>query len=220
MFSELQEAGKLVTPEDERRAVSIVAREARRMSHLLDNILSFSSLQRNGEYAMPRDRIRLGDAVSEGVKAVGALAHDGAMELRVAIEPDLHVFANREAVTRIVVNLLDNAIKYGPVGQTVQVEVTRANGSARLAVTDEGPGIPEAERNRIWDPYRRLERDVKGQIPGSGIGLSVVSQLASLQGGHASVAEGPGGGARFIVELPIADEASELARASPSGLER
>ena len=80
----------------------------------------------------------------------------------------------------------------------------RVNGAAQLSVTDEGPGIPPEDRDRIWKAYRRLDRDVRARLPGSGIGLSVVSELTSLHGGRAWVGEGDGGGARFVVELPLA----------------
>jgi signal transduction histidine kinase len=72
-------------------------------------------------------------------------------------------------------------------------------------VDDEGPGIPEAERARIWHPYYRLERDRNAPAGGSGLGLSVVTELLGLLGGRAWIESGPGAkGARFIVELPLA----------------
>jgi len=127
------------------------------------------------------------------------------MEVELTLEPDLWVDANGDAITRIVVNLLDNAIKYGPTGQTLKVEVSRSNGAARLSVEDEGPGVPVADRNRIWKAYRRLDRDVRTQVQGSGIGLSVVSELVSLQGGRVWVEGADGGGARFLLELPLVE---------------
>lgn len=206
MFAELQEGGKLVTGEDRRRAVSVVAREARRLSHLVENILQFSRLRRTLGRGMPLDRIELGKAVTDGLDSVTPLLEDGGMKLELAAEPDLWVDANREAVTRVVVNLLDNAIKYGPAGQTVTVQLARANGAARLSVQDQGPGVPDRERGRIWAAYRRLDRDVRARVPGSGIGLSVVSELASIHGGRAWVEGVDGGGAHFIVEFPLAAE--------------
>jgi signal transduction histidine kinase len=204
MFSELQEAGKLPSAEDQKRAVTVIAREARRLSHLVDNILQFSALSRTRGQGMPREPLDLSDAVREGVEAVRPLLLDRGMKLDVSAEPGLHVLGNREAIARVVVNLLDNAVKYGPRGQTVRVAIARANHVARLSVEDEGPGVPPGDRTRVFQAYTRLDRDVKARIPGSGIGLSVVSELAELHGGKASVEEGARGGARFVVELPIA----------------
>ncbi len=205
MFAELQEAGKLPSNDDRRRATSVIAREARRLSHLVDNILQFSRLRRTWGHGMPRERLSFREAISEGLDSVDPLLQAHGMKLEVKAEPDLWVDANGEALTRVVVNLLDNAIKYGPAGQTVRVGLNRTDGVARLWVEDEGPGVPVSERERIWKAYRRLDRDVKGKVPGSGIGLAVVSELASLHGGRVWVEGGPGGGARFVVELPLAE---------------
>jgi signal transduction histidine kinase len=204
MFAELQEAGKLKSDDDRRRAVAVINRESRRLSHLVENILQFSKLKRTHEQRLPKVRLDLAEALEDGLDAVTPLLEDRGMRLQVNTPSGLQVVANRDAITRIVVNLLDNAVKYGRQGQTVQVSVERVNGSARLSVSDQGPGVPEAERGGIWKPYRRLERDVKAQLPGTGIGLSVVSELAAQHEGRAWVDDAEGGGARFVVELPIA----------------
>ena len=205
MFSELQEAGKLPSQEDRERATSIIAREAQRLSHLIDNILQFSSLGRTSGQTMRRDRLDLSDAISEGLDSVTHLLKASDMRLDVTLEPNVWVHANGQALTRIVVNLLDNAIKYGAHGQTLKVDVSRTDGFAKLSVEDEGPGIPVADRDRIWKAYRRLDRDVRTQVQGSGIGLSVVSELVSLHGGRVWVEEADGGGARFVLELPLVE---------------
>jgi signal transduction histidine kinase len=126
------------------------------------------------------------------------------------------VLGNRDAITRIVVNLLDNAVKYGPPGQTVRVGIDRVDGAARLTVSDQGPGVPPGDREQVWKPYRRLERDVKARLPGTGIGLSVVAELASLHEGRAWVEDAKGGGAEFVVELPLAPAEASPIDATPA----
>lgn len=205
MFAELQEDGKLTSEEDRRRAVMVVHREARRLTHLVENILQFSRLRRTAGQRMPREALDMVEALREGMDAVAPLLEDRGMRLELSAQPGLAVVANREALTRIMVNLLDNAVKYGPAGQTIRVGVERVNGSVQLSVADQGPGVPSAERGAVWKPYRRLERDVKAHVPGTGIGLSVVSELARLHAGRAWVEGEEGGGARFVVELPLLD---------------
>lgn len=206
MFAELQESGKLREPEDQRRGVSVIHREARRLSHLVENILQFSSLRRAAGRTVPRERLDLAEALEEGLDAVTPLLEERGARLEVAALRGLHVWASRDALTRIVVNLLDNAVKYGPRGQTVRVALGRVNGTARLSVSDQGPGVPAGDREQIWKPYRRLERDIRARLPGTGIGLAVVRELAVLHEGRAWVEDAEGGGAAFIVEFPLAPE--------------
>lgn len=203
MFSELQEAGKLHSEEDRKRAVSVISREARRLSHLVENILQFSRLRRTPEQALPSDRTDFAEALADGLDAVTPLVEDRGMRLEVVREDHLPVSANRDALTRVVVNLVDNAVKYGPSGQTIGVTIRRAGEFAQLAVADEGPGVPEADRPKVWKAYRRLDRDVKARLPGTGIGLSVVEELVAAHGGRVRIEDAEGGGANFIVEIPL-----------------
>jgi signal transduction histidine kinase len=108
----------------------------------------------------------------------------------------------------MLLNLLDNAIKYGPPGQTVTVIVDRRGGRARLMVCDRGPGVPLGERHRVWQPFQRLERDVHSAAAGSGIGLYVVRELAAMQHGEVWIEDAPhGGGACFGVAFPLVEAA-------------
>ncbi|MEX1256392.1 MAG: HAMP domain-containing sensor histidine kinase [Gemmatimonadota bacterium] len=216
MFAELQEAGKLRKPEDQARAISVIHREARRLSHLVENILQFSRLRRTAGRVLPRERLDFAEALEDGLDAVTPLLEERGDRLIVTAPRGLSVHGNRDAITRIVVNLLDNAVKYGPAGQTVRVGIDRVDGAARLTVSDQGPGVPPGDREQVWKPYRRLERDVKARLPGTGIGLSVVSELASLHEGRAWVEDAEGGGARFVVELPLAPAEASPIDATPA----
>ncbi|HWH51535.1 MAG TPA: sensor histidine kinase, partial [Gemmatimonadaceae bacterium] len=100
------------------------------------------------------------------------------------------------------INLLDNAVKYGPAGQTVTIGTLAVDHQARLWVDDEGEGIPPRERERVWSPFYRLDRHANSSVAGSGIGLYVVRELARLHGGDARVEDAPSRGARIVVELP------------------
>ena len=117
------------------------------------------------------------------------------------IERGLIVNVDPRALRQIVLNLLDNAVKYGPLGQTVSVSLTGTETTVRIAVEDNGPGVPKSERDRIWDPYYRLGRETDASVGGSGIGLSIVRELVLLNGGRTWVEDAPGGGARFVVEF-------------------
>ncbi len=115
----------------------------------------------------------------------------------------------------MLLNLLDNAVKYGPSGQTVTLGLTMSDGRARICVDDQGPGIPAADRERIWDQFWRLERDRGSAVAGTGIGLSVVRELVALHGGRAWAEDAPRSGGRFVIELPLVPQAHAATGAGP-----
>jgi signal transduction histidine kinase len=102
-------------------------------------------------------------------------------------------------------------VKFGPPGQVVRLTLESENGVARLTVADEGPGVPEADRERIWEPYFRGSDAATRTVGGSGIGLAIVREVAGRFGGTVSVATARGGGAAFTVTFPTLGE-----RAGPS----
>jgi signal transduction histidine kinase len=132
------------------------------------------------------------------------LARDAGVTIDVRLDDTVEAWIDRGALRQVLLNLLDNAIKYGPRGQQVTVSLTRAGHVARMAVEDEGPGVGETDRERIWQPFVRGSSDAaeSGGQAGNGIGLAVVRDLTVHLGGRAWVERARGTGARFIVELP------------------
>jgi signal transduction histidine kinase len=111
---------------------------------------------------------------------------------------------DEDALRQILLNLFDNALKYGPEGQVISLAIAAEGPWVRISVEDHGPGIPARERERIWERFYRMPRDRASAVAGTGIGLAVVRDLVRLHGGRAWAEEGAGGGARFVVELPAA----------------
>ena len=220
VFAELLDGGKLRTDEERKRSTRVINREARRLTHLVENILQFSRVSRFPTSLGDLEDIDLEAAFGEMAEAFGPQASAGNARVEMSVGPGLGVVAGRGGMHRILANLLDNALKYGPPGQTVDVRAVRKGDAVRISVEDEGPGIPPRDRKRIWDPYRRLDRDVKGEVQGSGIGLAVVVDLSDAYGGRAWVEEGEKGGARFVVELPAVElPAVELSAVELSALD-
>jgi signal transduction histidine kinase len=109
------------------------------------------------------------------------------------------------ALCHIVLNLLDNAVKYGPTGQTIHVRVRGVDGDVRVEVEDEGTGIATADREKLWRPYARGR--TAGHTAGSGLGLSIVRDVVALHGGRAWIADANGhSGALFVIVLPAVKE--------------
>jgi signal transduction histidine kinase len=127
---------------------------------------------------------------------------------------------SRNALRHSLLNVLDNAVKYGPMDQVVRVRVSHSDGRARIEVHDQGPGVPPAERQRIWEPFQRGAGRVVRAAGGSGIGLHLVRELMHAQGGSAQVGDSPHGGACFVLELPCgrgARRGAEAPAPQPAG---
>lgn len=207
MFAETLLLGRVRNPEEGRRSLEIIDAEARRLSHLVENILQFSRGERGRIELVPQVR-DLAPLVGEVIRDFAPVAAERSVRFRPeALEGVARAAVDDEAMRRILLNLFDNAVKYGPEGQEVRVGLERADDRLRLWVDDEGPGIPRADRARIWQSFERLDRDRRSAVAGTGIGLAVVRRLVELQGGAIEVEVGSRGGARFVVDLPAVAEA-------------
>jgi len=203
MFSETLLLDRVRTEEERRRALQVIDDEARRLGHLVENVLQFARGERGALQLdiRPRD---LGALIRETVEGFEPMARRAGAAVESRLAEDLTARLDAGALRQVLLNLLDNAVKYGPEGQRIRVAAERLNGFCRIRVEDQGPGVPPGERDRIWEPFQRLQRDETAAVAGTGIGLSVVRELTVLQGGRCWVEEGPDGGARFVVELPAA----------------
>ena len=196
------------TAQEQEWLVGHLTRETTRLEHLVENVLAASRLDRGMHPSVPLVPLDLGAEVREAATAFAPLAASRRAVLDTEVSEGVEVLADQATLRQLVLNLLDNAVKFGPPGQHVRLSVTRSNGTARLTVTDQGPGVPERERERIWEPYYRGTDEATRAVGGSGIGLALVREIAGSFGGTATVAPAPGGGAAFSVTLPAAGAAT------------
>jgi signal transduction histidine kinase len=202
LFAETLRMGRVRSAEETERSLAILDEEAVRLSHMVDNVLAFSRAGR-----MTTDLtlapLPLAPFVAETVERFAPLGREHCNRFAVEIPRGLEVQGDRDAMTRILTNLLENAVKYGREGQTVRISAVEEEGRVRLIVDDEGSGVQHADRSRIWEPYvRGAHRGVAAT--GTGIGLSVVRDLTVAMGGNAWADDAPAGGGRFVIELPAA----------------
>ena len=202
MFSETLVLGRVRSDEERGRSLAIIDQEARRLTHLVENLLHFSRSERQTARVVP-EPTALAPLVQEVIEGFAPLAAARGVSLQATVTEGLVAPVDPGAMRQMLLNLLDNAVKYGPTGQTVTVGAAAGpNGAARLWVDDCGPGVPRPDRERVWDRFWRLERDRGSAIAGSGIGLAVVRELAGLHHGRTWVEDAESGGSRFVVELP------------------
>jgi signal transduction histidine kinase len=201
-FAELLQLGKLRTEEERARSASIIDQEARRLTYLVENVLNFSRAEKGVNRVSPSPA-NIDAEIAEALELFAPLARARKMVVVASLEAGCTVALDRDAFRQILLNLLDNAVKYGAAGQTIVVGSTVVGDRVRVWVEDQGPGIPHDDRQRVWEPYVRLNRDVELSTGGSGIGLSVVRELVALHGGRTRVEGAPGGGARIVIELSL-----------------
>jgi PAS domain S-box-containing protein len=171
---------------------------ARKLDGLLADLLDLDRLAR-GTLSPRRQQVDIGALVRRVVDEVAVAAEHPL----VVDTPSLQLAVDAPKVERIVENLVVNAARHTAAGATIWVSVQPHDGGVLLMVEDEGPGVPAELREQIFQPFHK-GRNIADHAPGSGIGLALVAQFASLHGGRAWVQDRPGGGASFRVFLPAA----------------
>jgi signal transduction histidine kinase len=210
VFGILRVRRERVSPSERDKLVAMGIQQSERLHRMIEQLLLTARFeQADGLTSLRADRVEL-DA-TDLVRQAGAEARARHSDRRIAIETNgaLPVKVAQEAVVQVLGNLLDNACKYSPDGEPVRLSGTREGAQAILAVEDAGPGIPEAERQRIFDRFTQLERHSQRRGGGVGLGLYIARQLARSQDGDLLVVEPPGGhGVRFELHLPLLGEAA------------
>lgn len=183
-----------------------IATNADSLNGLVQDLLDFARLER-GDLRLALGPIDLSATVESVLTRLHTVWGSHRVEHR--IDPDITVVADATAIERIVTNLVSNAVKFSPEGSPVIVTVERAGNHACLVVDDEGPGVPDEERDKIFVRFFRGSGDAVVRTRGVGIGLSVVQDFVSQMGGTVRVERSPAGGARFVVELLQHDRSTE-----------
>jgi signal transduction histidine kinase len=168
-----------------------------RAIHLAEQLLALARSE--PEAAIDFERVDLAAVAAEGIKDAHDLAVAKNIDLGLDSASDLYIQGNREALRTLVRNLVDNAVRYTPPGGSVQVRCSGTPGEATLEVTDTGPGIAPADRERVFD---RFYRRAAAQEGGTGLGLAIVKAITERHGAEVALGEAPGGGLRATVNFP------------------
>jgi signal transduction histidine kinase len=179
----------------EQLARELVLPEAQRMQVLIDDLLL---LARSDERAMVlrRNDVDLDDLAAQ---EVGRLERDGVRTVRADLSP-ARVIGDPQALSRVVRNLADNAVRHAR--SVVEVAVWVQDGSGYVSVADDGPGIPAADRTRVFERFVRLDTDRSRAGGGSGLGLAIVAEIVAAHRGRVTVVDRTGGGTVITVQLP------------------
>jgi signal transduction histidine kinase/ActR/RegA family two-component response regulator len=203
-FTQLLEMEPL-TP-TQRESVDQVSRGGRHLLDLINEVLDITRIE-TGNLALSPEPVDAAEVVDEVVQLLGAVAERHRITVLgdIGTAGDVHVFADRQRLKQILLNLVANAIKYNRVGGTVSVRCTvERSDRLRINVTDTGPGIAAEHLDRLFAPFERLGAE-QSDIPGTGIGLALSRRLAEAMDGAVDVDTTLGRGSTFWVELPIVE---------------
>lgn len=191
---------------------ALIRRESARLRDLVEQVLQFASAGA-GRAIHEREPLSVARVIEETMEASRSALHDRGCVLESKVDDGLPpVLGDPEALRQAFENLVGNAVKYGAGdGQWIGIFASKAEGGSaaiEIRVADRGPGIPEHEQRRIFDPFFRGARAIKDQIHGTGLGLSLVKRIVEAHGGSIRVKSAPMRGTEFIVRIPAAPEAA------------
>jgi signal transduction histidine kinase len=179
----------------------VIAAQARRLQTLIDSVLDLARLH-NGQMQLAKQVFDLTALAHQAVANARLTAAQHLLELR---SPDAPVVIVGDSVRleQVLQNLLDNAVKYSPADGVITVCVEQRNAEAVLTVSDQGIGIPETARTQLFERFFRASNLDRRRVQGTGIGLSIVSEIVALHGGVVEVESTEGHGSTFTVRLPL-----------------
>ncbi|MEW8959149.1 MAG: two-component system histidine kinase PnpS [Moorella sp. (in: firmicutes)] len=205
-FVETLLEGAMEDPQLCRRFLSIINKEARRLQQLIDDLLTLSRLESGG---IERSRgMTVFKPVLDGVLAtVEHLAAEKGIILETAIAEDIPPLAMGENyLSQVLLNLIDNAIKYTPAGGRVTVRAAKEEDGIRVEVEDTGIGIPAESLPRVFERFYRVDKARSREMGGTGLGLAIVKHIIEVHGGRVGVESRPGQGSRVFFIVPAAEE--------------
>jgi len=203
-LAETLEGGALEDPLAARRFLLRIVDNTEGLVQLLDDMVALSQLDEAPQALLEPETLPVAEVLRTAASRLQAQAEAKGVTLQVSAPEGLCVTASSQHLLGALVNLVDNAVKFSPNGGRVDLAAERDAGSARVTVTDEGPGIPEKARERVFERFYRVDRGRSRQPGGTGLGLSIVKHAVELNGGRVWAEAAEGGGARLVVVLPEA----------------
>ena len=218
VFGEYMSLGRVKDPEKIQEYGSFIERESRRLTQLINNILDFSKIE-SAEKKYEFREVSLFEVAQRAVSTVRNPANDDAVKIALKSEGSLPlVIGDAGALEQVVLNLLDNAVKYSPGNGEIEVTLSSSEDEARLAVRDRGIGIDRDEQKRIFEKFYRVGSTLIHDIKGTGLGLTIVNHIVAAHGGRVTVISSPGDGSTFTIHLPVASAADGSTESNLAGV--
>ena len=202
MYAELLAAGRIKTTEKKKQYLQVIVTESQRLTRLVNNVLDFSRLEQ-GRKNYHLEKLDMMVFLYETIKAHSLRIKKAGLVLKEDIpDENIIVETDRDALEQVLLNLLDNAIKYASEGKELSIALKVRKEYCELQFADRGPGVPPAHRDSIFKKFHRVDDSLTAQKPGSGLGLSISRRLLRDLGGDLLYRPRTGGGSNFVVLIP------------------
>jgi two-component system sensor histidine kinase KdpD len=199
--STLSARGELISATDRQLLHQLIEIESDRLTRLVTNLLDMTRIEA-GVLTLSRSTVAVNELVNESLAAMGATLQDNSVELNISDElPDVDI--DRVLMGQVLVNLLDNAARHAPANSVITVTGEQRGSQVVISVADQGPGVPVGDRETIFDRFTQISTGGR-----AGLGLTIAKTFVEAHGEHVWYEESPGGGATFVVSLPVAAPAS------------
>ncbi len=202
IFTETLAGERPLTEDQRQHCLQMLQKETNRLDTMIGRLLEFGRMEA-GRMTYDRQPETVESVVSSALQAFEPIRVRDNVDLETSIPDGLpKVLADRAMLSQAVLNLLQNAAKYGGEERWVRLECSAKNGRVRLSVSDRGPGIPHRERRWIFERFYRIDDRLSRRQEGSGLGLAIVRHVAQAHGGRVTVRDRDGGGSEFSIVLP------------------
>lgn len=187
--------------DDYRESIEVVQRAARKLTRIVQNLFLLARSDA-GHYPTSMSRFYLGELVADCIRGMRSVAQPRDIELTCSASDDVVIVADEELIHRLVLNLIENAVKFTPAGGRVHAEVRSSDGHCSIRVTDSGPGIPPEHQERIFERFFRGDRTGPENAAGAGLGLPIARWIAEVHDGNLRLEHSDASGSVFIADLP------------------
>jgi heavy metal sensor kinase len=187
---------------DYRESIEVMQRAARKLTRIVQNLFLLARGDA-GRYPISMSRFYLGEVVADCIRGMRSVAQARGVELSCSAPEDVVIVADEELIHRLVLNLVENAVKFTPGGGKVHVDVHAGDGNCTIRVADTGPGIAPADQGRIFERFFRGDRARPQDAGGAGLGLPIARWIAEVHGGELRLEHSDAHGTVFLAVLPV-----------------
>jgi len=206
MYAELLQEGRVKDAAKQKKYLEVIVDESQRLTRLVNNVLDFSRIEQSRKkYHLVQ--IELPGFLNHFIDAHRVRLEKAGLDIQNhTSNKECTATADRDAIEQVLLNLIDNTVKYAASGKEIQFILDRQEEFCRVQIRDRGPGVPAGQRQKIFEKFHRVDDTLTAQQPGSGLGLSIAQKILRDMHGDLLYEECQGGGSCFVVLLPRIQE--------------